>query len=127
MFLRKRGAANPSPTPQNPSFILGAPAPGASSSDPVKVTLSDCLACSGCITSAETVLLEAQSADEFKAQLRAAAMSGGRRAVVVSISPQSRASLAYAAVGVLSFFPGFSPSSFYFLFLFSRNNGNAIV
>jgi iron only hydrogenase large subunit-like protein len=28
----------------------------------VAITLADCLACSGCITSAETVLVEAQSA-----------------------------------------------------------------
>ena len=29
--------------------------------DPVKVSLHDCLACSGCITTAETVMLEQQS------------------------------------------------------------------
>ena len=28
------------------------------------ITLADCLACSGCITSAETVLIEQQSADQ---------------------------------------------------------------
>jgi len=55
--------------------------------------------CSGCITSAETVLLQAQSADEFREAVQFAAVSGGRKAVVVSISPQSRASLAYAAAG----------------------------
>lgn len=31
------------------------------SADPVKVSLHDCLACSGCITTAETVMLEQQS------------------------------------------------------------------
>ena len=31
----------------------------------VKVSLSDCLACSGCVTSAETVLMEQQSVEEF--------------------------------------------------------------
>jgi len=61
------------------------------------VTLSDCLACSGCITSAETVLLQAQSAEEFKANCRAAVASNGTRAVVVTVSPQSRVSLAHAA------------------------------
>lgn len=29
------------------------------------ITLQDCLACSGCITSAESVLINAQSVDEF--------------------------------------------------------------
>lgn len=56
---------------------------------PVKVTLHDCLACSGCITSAETVMLEQQSTDEFLACLGA-----GDKKVIVSLSPQSRASLA---------------------------------
>lgn len=55
---------------------------------PVKVTLHDCLACSGCITSAETVILEQQSIDEFMNQV-----SGEEKAVIVSVSPQSRASL----------------------------------
>ncbi|CAM8977948.1 unnamed protein product [Rhodiola kirilowii] len=32
--------------------------------EPVKISLKDCLACSGCITSAETVMLEKQSLDE---------------------------------------------------------------
>lgn len=36
----------------------------------IKVTLQDCLACSGCVTSAETVLLEHQSIAEFTAKLR---------------------------------------------------------
>eukprot|EP00899_Mesostigma_viride_P002129 jgi/Mesvir1/11917/Mv00255-RA.1 len=56
---------------------------------PVKITLNDCLACSGCITSAETILLQQQSVDEFLAQL-----SHGQKRVVISIAPQSRASLA---------------------------------
>jgi iron only hydrogenase large subunit-like protein len=56
--------------------------------EPVKISLKDCLACSGCITSAETVLLEKQSCDEFISNI-----SNGK-AVIVSLSPQSRASLA---------------------------------
>jgi iron only hydrogenase large subunit-like protein len=56
--------------------------------EPVKISLKDCLACSGCITSAETVMLEKQSLDEFLS-----ALSKGKD-VVVSVSPQSRASLA---------------------------------
>ncbi|KAF5206547.1 Cytosolic fe-s cluster assembly factor narfl [Thalictrum thalictroides] len=58
------------------------------SSEPVKVNLKDCLACSGCITSAETVMLEKQSLDEFLLNIE----SG--KAVFISLSPQSRAALA---------------------------------
>ncbi|KAG2436805.1 hypothetical protein HXX76_006328 [Chlamydomonas incerta] len=68
-----------------PPGSLNAPAPG----DPVKVSLHDCLACSGCITSAETVLLQQQSGDEFLAKLADRGL-----AVVVTVSPQSRAALA---------------------------------
>ena len=107
MILNKRSKA-PSPTPADTTYLFG-PTPTENKpigqwgiekkkdSDAIKVSLSDCLACSGCITSAETVLLEAQSIDEFKQQVAACAQSGGRRAVVVSVAPQSRASLAYAA------------------------------
>ncbi|GJY27691.1 NAR1-like protein [Tanacetum coccineum] len=56
--------------------------------DPVKISLKDCLACSGCITSAETVMLEKQSLDEFLANIN------NGKTVVVSLSPQSRASIA---------------------------------
>ncbi|XP_037360508.1 cytosolic iron-sulfur assembly component 3 [Talpa occidentalis] len=61
-----------------------------------QVSLDDCLACSGCITSAETVLVTQQSHEELRKVLEAnkAAAPGQRRLVVVSISPQSRASLA---------------------------------
>ncbi|XP_057543151.1 protein NAR1 [Amaranthus tricolor] len=58
------------------------------SNEPVKISLKDCLACSGCITSAETVMLEKQSLDEFLSSIDKG------KTVVVSISPQSRASLA---------------------------------
>lgn len=44
--------------------------------------------CSGCVTSAETVMLEKQSLDEFLSNINKG------KAVIVSISPQSRASLA---------------------------------
>ncbi|CAI9087141.1 OLC1v1021138C3 [Oldenlandia corymbosa var. corymbosa] len=56
--------------------------------EPVKISLKDCLACSGCITSAETVMLEKQSLDEFLSNLDKG------KAVIVSVSPQCRASLA---------------------------------
>ena len=57
------------------------------SGDAVKVSLQDCLACSGCVTSAETVLLEHQSTGELIAALQS------DKTVIVSVSPQSRASL----------------------------------
>lgn len=53
------------------------------------ILLQDCLACSGCVTSAETVLLEHQSEAEFLSKL-----ADPDTTVVVSISPQSRAALA---------------------------------
>ena len=56
------------------------------------VSLNDCLACSGCVTSAETVLIEQQSLSQLTAQL--ASRSEGDMMVVVSVSPQSMASLA---------------------------------
>ncbi|GAV59871.1 Fe_hyd_SSU domain-containing protein/Fe_hyd_lg_C domain-containing protein [Cephalotus follicularis] len=56
--------------------------------EPVKISLKDCLACSGCITSAETVMLEKQSLDEFLANIDKG------KTIIVSLSPQSRASLA---------------------------------
>ena len=55
-----------------------------------KVTLNDCLACSGCVTSAETVLITQQSAGEFFA----AVADPKYDMVVVSVSPQALASLA---------------------------------
>ena len=57
----------------------------------VKVSLHDCLACSGCVTSAESILLEHQSLDELRAKLRQPGLT-----VVASLSPQSRVSLAKA-------------------------------
>lgn len=52
------------------------------------VSLSDCLACTGCVTSAETVLLQEQSLPKVVEAL-------GRGRVVVSLSEQSVVSLAY--------------------------------
>lgn len=55
-----------------------------------RVTLNDCLACSGCVTSAETVLIQQQSSGEL---LRALS-DPNIKAVVVSVSPQALASVA---------------------------------
>lgn len=54
-----------------------------------KISLKDCLACSGCVTSAETVLINQQSVTEFFSIL-----DNKSKTVVVSISPQSRAAIA---------------------------------
>jgi iron only hydrogenase large subunit-like protein len=60
-----------------------------------QVSLSDCLACSGCVTSAETVLLQQQSAEKFVSALAAIREhSSPFRVAVVTISAQARASLA---------------------------------
>ncbi|CAG0888365.1 unnamed protein product [Cyprideis torosa] len=55
-----------------------------------QITLSDCLACSGCITSAEHILITEQSQDELYSILR----EKGDRIVILTICPQSRLSLA---------------------------------
>ncbi|CAG8750029.1 11776_t:CDS:2, partial [Acaulospora morrowiae] len=65
-----------------------------------KITLDDCLACSGCITSAESVLITMQTHEELYNVLKSnkQARQEGRvdevKTVVVSIAPQSRASIA---------------------------------
>ncbi|XP_059170737.1 cytosolic Fe-S cluster assembly factor narfl-like [Physella acuta] len=65
-----------------------------------KITLNDCLACSGCITSAESILITQQSQDELYRVLNENAIhekageSDKQKVVVVSVSPQARASLA---------------------------------
>ncbi|KAK7198076.1 hydrogenase [Novymonas esmeraldas] len=60
--------------------------------DVVRITLQDCLACSGCVTTAETVLVNAQSRREIVTALLSA--DGAARPRLVSISSQSCASLA---------------------------------
>ena len=57
----------------------------------IKLSLQDCLACSGCVTTAETMLLQQQSSEELLAQLKQPHIN-----VVASVSPQSIASLAAA-------------------------------
>jgi len=88
------GRAELTLSPQATPTVTPAPrasAAPAAAAPPVTVTLHDCLACSGCVTSAETVLLEAQSVGELDA-----ALAAGRR-VVVAVSAASVASLAAAA------------------------------
>mmetsp|Transcript_7004 Transcript_7004/g.10697 ORF Transcript_7004/g.10697 Transcript_7004/m.10697 type:complete len:385 (+) Transcript_7004:66-1220(+) len=56
-----------------------------------KITLNDCLACSGCVTSAETVLITAQSLGSFEAQLGVEGVYP-----VLSISPTALIGIAIA-------------------------------
>ncbi|XP_005145092.2 cytosolic iron-sulfur assembly component 3 isoform X1 [Melopsittacus undulatus] len=69
---------------------------GAQKLEKAKITLNDCLACSGCITSAESVLITQQSHEELNKMLafNKTATPSEQKLVVVSVSPQSRASLA---------------------------------
>jgi len=54
-----------------------------------KVNLADCLACAECVTSAETVILERQNSAELLNALK-----NSNKDFVVTVSPQSRVSLA---------------------------------
>ena len=55
-----------------------------SSAKVATISLNDCLACSGCVTSAEAVLISSQSIDTFQRLVA----SGEFDQVVVSVSPQ---------------------------------------
>lgn len=102
-------------TDPNPYEVTTEDAPNAPHSDnapaPASISLTDCLACSGCVTSAEAVLVSLQSQEEVLSTLdkhpslsiddtcATASWSGdtsddGRRLFVASVSPQARASLA---------------------------------
>jgi iron only hydrogenase large subunit-like protein len=54
----------------------------------IKISLNDCLACSGCITTAETVLIGSQTIDQMIAGISSSKYS------VVALTPQSICSLA---------------------------------
>lgn len=74
----------PTPTVVKPSIIR------TSAQEKATISLDDCLACSGCVTSAETVLISQQSCQELLQVLQAKSY----KRVVVTLSPQSRASIA---------------------------------
>ncbi|XP_048188420.1 cytosolic iron-sulfur assembly component 3 isoform X2 [Perognathus longimembris pacificus] len=78
------------------SYFQVNPDGGTQKLEKAKVSLNDCLACSGCVTSAETVLITQQSHEELWKVLDAnkTAAPSQQQLVVVSISPQSTASLA---------------------------------
>ncbi|KAI9459085.1 iron hydrogenase [Russula earlei] len=77
-----------------------------------EITLNDCLACSGCITSAESVLITLQSHTEVLSILAANPGPGspGHRVPVLSVAPQSLASLV-AALGPTSASPSGSTTT----------------
>ncbi|KAI5123922.1 hypothetical protein M0805_006340 [Coniferiporia weirii] len=70
--------------------------PASRKLETAQISLNDCLACSGCITSAESVLITMQSHEEVFNTLSAnpTEISGDHKTPVLSISPQSLASLA---------------------------------
>ncbi|CAG7854763.1 Cytosolic Fe-S cluster assembly factor NAR1 AltName: Full=Nuclear architecture-related protein 1 [Serendipita indica DSM 11827] len=76
---------------------IGPKATGAPSQKLTKaeISLNDCLACSGCITSAESVLITMQSHEEVMSFLQSNPPPGDpdHKIPVLSISPQSLASL----------------------------------
>lgn len=71
----------------------GLPQEGGQSLQPAQISLQDCLACSGCITSSEAMLVELQSPKEMLSQLEAHKQD---KVFVVSVCHQTRVSLAKA-------------------------------
>ena len=59
-----------------------------------RVTLNDCLACSGCVTSAETVLVTSHSISKLKEVLQSQHKGSKPLVLVLSVSPHARASIA---------------------------------
>ena len=64
----------------------------ASLTKKAQITLHDCLACSGCVTTAEAVLVESQGPEFFRA-----GAADPAKTLVVSLSGQAIASLAVSA------------------------------
>ncbi|KAK7426346.1 Cytosolic Fe-S cluster assembly factor nar1 [Neonectria magnoliae] len=112
--------AAPPPQYNETEVILDGQQPAASTNEPAQISLTDCLACSGCVTSAEAVLVSLQSHAEVLATLDAAPAlrvvgpdGNGRfdvhglenenaKLFVASVSPQTRANLAAACGGNVS-------------------------
>lgn len=80
--------APPAPEVARPNLIRSKKSKADPKAEIGQVTLSDCLACSGCVTSAETVLLQQQSGEEFLKRVAEAAIT------VVSLSGEVRTSIA---------------------------------
>ena len=89
---RRRPAANNGNNNSNSNSLAipQAPNPNKKAGDAVKASMADCLACSGCVTTAETVLMEQRhSLTSLKNQLPL--QQGNHRALL--ISPASMADL----------------------------------
>ena len=77
---------------QKPSLIKSRISTASKGQKVAAVSLNDCLACSGCVTSAETVLIQEQSYQKLLDRL--SVFTGVDDLVVVCLSPQSIASMA---------------------------------
>ncbi|KAI5780397.1 iron-sulfur cluster assembly associated protein Nar1 [Geopyxis carbonaria] len=84
----------PSGPPGEVSVLRDGEGPAADTRTTAQISLTDCLACSGCVTSSEAVLVQMQSHTEV---LSALEQFPARRFVAL-VSPQTRAALA-AALG----------------------------
>lgn len=65
-----------------------------SGSTKARVTVSDCLACSGCVTSAETVLLSTASRDQYRNFVTQDGATKSKTFSIIALSQQSVASIA---------------------------------
>jgi len=109
-------AAKPRPESNEVEISFNSEAPLTSDLPPAQISLTDCLACSGCVTSAEAILVSMQSHAEVLQELDTGPalrlrgittgtgigienLESGGRIYVASVSPQSRASIA-ATFGV---------------------------
>jgi len=79
----------------NPYEVITEDSPSNPQQKSTQISLTDCLACSGCVTSAEAVLVQLQSVQEVLDNLE----KPNGRTFIALVSPQSVASLA-AAYGV---------------------------
>lgn len=79
------------PPPQNVYEVHNEDKPPLDAMQPAQISLTDCLACSGCVTSAEALLVSLQSHTEV---LDALEKYKGKKKFVGMVSPQSKASLA---------------------------------
>jgi iron only hydrogenase large subunit-like protein len=87
-------AAVPSLLAGEANLIRRKASSGAESAKVATISLNDCLACSGCVTSAETVLIQQQSSSKLLTKLSEQQGGGPQDVVVVAMSPQSIAAIA---------------------------------
>jgi iron only hydrogenase large subunit-like protein len=81
----------------SPSLASAEPWPGQPDAVKLSADIADCLACSGCVTTAETVLLREHSTDKFRRLLvsgeASGAVAGEGPPLVLTLSPASAAEL----------------------------------